>query len=97
MNYLFYNACFIICSLKTFSSSYELIVLIHYENMPMKYTEMFFFFKCKNLKFHWKDFEIFNIYAQNIDCEYPQSIFWNKNKKNSIPPCTPVLLYKSVV
>ena len=64
----------------------------HYENLPMQYTENFF--SCKNLKFHWKNFDIFNIFAQNIDCgytlepprrggsnEYPQCMFWIKNKK----------------
>ena len=42
-----------------------------------------------------KNFDIFLIFAQNIDCgftlepprrggsnEYPQSMFWSKNKKN---------------
>ena len=29
--------------------------------------------------------------------EYPQSMFWTKNKKTSIPLYTPVLLYKSGV
>ena len=53
------------------------------------------FFVCKNENFHWKNFDIFLIFAQNIDCgytlelpqqggsnEYPQSMFWSKNKKN---------------
>ena len=53
------------------------------------------FFDSKNEKFHWKKIDIFLIFAQNIDCgytlepprrggsnEYPQSMFWNKNKKN---------------
>ena len=59
---------------------------------------------------------MFFIFAQNIDSgytleprrggsnEYPQSMFWSKNKKNrytpvylGIPPYTPVLLYKSGV
>ena len=53
------------------------------------------FFGCKNRKFHQKNFDIFLIFAQNIDCgytlepprrggsnEYPQSMFWSKNKKN---------------
>ena len=46
-----------------------------------------------------KNFDIFLIFAQNIDCGYtleppcrggsnecPQSIFWNKNKKNRYTP-----------
>ena len=54
------------------------------------------FFGCKNEKFQWKNFDIFLIFAQNIDCgytfrepprrggsnEYPQCMFWSKNKKN---------------
>ena len=55
---------------------------IHYENLLMQY--------------------IFLIFAQNIDCgytlepprrggsnEYPQSMFWSKNKKNRYTPATP--------
>ena len=45
--------------------------------------------------------DIFYIFAQDIDCEYtneyPQSMFWIKNKKNGIPMYTPVSLYKSEV
>ena len=54
----------------------------------------FFFFGFKNENFHWKKIDIFLIFAQNIDCgytleaprrggtnEYPQSMFWSKNKK----------------
>ena len=49
----------------------------------------------KNLKFHKQCFDICLIFAQNIGCgytlepprrgcsnEYPQSMFWSKNKKN---------------
>ena len=59
-------------------------------------------FVCKNEKFHWKNFDIFLIFAQNIDCgytlepprrggsnEYPQSMFWSKNKKNRYTPAFP--------
>ena len=53
---------------------------IHYENLPMQYT--------KNI-FVVKNFDIFLIFAQNIDCEYPQSMFWSKNKKNSYTPAYP--------
>ena len=56
---------------------------------------------CKNENFHRKIFDIFLIFAQNIDCgytleprrggsnEYPQSMFWNKNKKNRYIPVYP--------
>ena len=72
----------------------------HNENMPMQYTETIF--GCKNENFHWKNFDIFLIFAQNIDCgytlepprrggsnEYPQSMFWSKNKKNRYTPAYP--------
>ena len=60
----------------------------------MQYTEIFKVLKSE--KFQQKIFDIFFFYfRQNIDCgyiveppqlggsnEYPQSIFWSKNKKN---------------
>ena len=59
----------------------------------MQYTLIFKV--VKNEIFHWKMFDIFLISAQTIDCgytlepprrggsnEYPQSMFWSKNKKN---------------
>ena len=69
------------------------------------------FFRSKIDNFQRKILDIFLIFAQNIDCvyslepprrgdsnEYPQSMFWSKNKKNRyIPLHTPVLLYKSGV
>ena len=61
----------------------------YYENMLMQYIENVF--GCKNENFHWKNFDIFLIFAQNIDCgytlepprlggsnEYTQSMFWHK-------------------
>ena len=59
-------------------------------------------------KFHWKKIDIFNRLAQNIDCgytlepprrgggsnEYPQSMFWIKNKKNIYTPVNPVFTIK---
>ena len=53
-----------------------------------------FFLASKIENFQLKNFDIFLIFAQNIDCgytlepprrggsnEYPQSMFWSKNKK----------------
>ena len=64
----------------------------HYENMYMYYTDFSYVVKIES--FHPKIFESFLIFAQNIDCgytlepprrggcnEYPQSMFWSKNKK----------------
>ena len=66
-------------------------------------------FSCKNENFQQKNVGIFLIFAQNIDCgyslephrggsnEYPQSMFWSKNKKNRYTPANAVLLYRSGV
>ena len=66
----------------------------------MQYTEIFLALKIEN--FQLKIFDIFLIFAQNIDCgytlepprrggsnEYPQSMFWSKNKKNMYTPAYP--------
>ena len=87
----------------------ELLVHVnHNENMPMQYTKIFKV--VKNEDFQQKFFDIFLIFAQNIDCgytlepprrggsnEYPQSIFGAKIRKICIPLHTPVFLYKSGV
>ena len=56
-----------------------------------------------------KNFDIFHISAQNIDCgyslepprrggsnEYPQSMFMSRNKKNNVYPCKPQFYYIKV-
>ena len=73
----------------------------------MQYTEIFKAVKIEKFQFF---FYIFLIFAQNIDCgymlgpprrggsnEYPQSMFWSKNKKNRYTPPYPILIYKSGV
>ena len=82
--------------------------LKHYENTPIQYTEHVLVVKIKI--FTGKKKDIFLVFAQDIDCgytlepprrggsnEYPQSMFWSKNKKIGIPMHTPVLLYKGGV
>ena len=79
---------------------FSLSVVHHYENLPVQYTKNFLALKIKN--FQYKKFDIFLIFAQNIDCgytlepprgggsnEYPQSMFWSKNKKNRYTPAYP--------
>ena len=57
------------------------------------------FFSLKNENFQQKNVDIFLIFAKNRDCgymlepprrggsnEYPQSMFWSKNKKNRYTP-----------
>ena len=78
----------------------------HYANTPMQYTAIFQ--RCKNVHFQMKIFDIFLTFAQNIDCgytleppnrggsnEYPQSMFWSKNKKK-VYPCKPPFYYIKV-
>ena len=55
----------------------------------MQYIEIFLALKFEN--FQLKNVDIILIFAQNIDCgyrlaEYPQSMFWIKNKKNRYNP-----------
>ena len=60
------------------------------------------FLALKIENFQLKIFDVFLIFAQNIDCgytleppcqggsnEYPQSMFWSKNKKNRYTPAYP--------
>ena len=73
----------------------------------MQYTEIFSAVKIEN--FLWKIFDIFIIFAQNIDSEYtlepprrganeyPNLCFGAKMRKIGISLHTPVLLYKSGV
>ena len=79
------------CLVSTFD--FRCIHCMHYGNMSVQYTAIFH--GCKNDNFQMKYFDIFLIFAQNIDCgytleppqrggsnEYPQSMFWSKTKKN---------------
>ena len=63
----------------------------------------------RNENFQIKNFDIFHISAQNIDCgytlepprrggsiEYPQSMFLGRNKKNNVYPCKPQFYYIKV-
>ena len=67
---------------------------------PCKYTAIFDTVKLKN--FQLKNLDFFLIFAQNRDCgytfepplqggynEYPQYMFWIKNKKNRFTPVNP--------
>ena len=64
----------------------------HYENTPMLNIDLSLVVKIEN--FQQKIFDIFLIFAQNIDCgytlepprlggpnEYPQSMFWSKENR----------------
>ena len=59
-----------------------------------KYTENF---TTKKIKiFQIKNSDIFQFFAQNIDCGYPQSMFLRRNKKNNVYPCKPQFYYIKV-
>ena len=73
----------------------------HHENRPMQYKEIFFS-AVKLEKLIGKILDIYNIFAPNIDCgytlelpsrggsnEYPQTIFWIKNKKSMYTTVNP--------
>ena len=51
-----------------FMTTRDILVIYHYENMPMQDTEIFKV--VKNEHFQLKKFDIFLIFAQNIDCGY---------------------------
>ena len=66
-------------------------------------------FTTKKEKFQIKNSDIFHIPAHNIDCryslelpqrgssnEYPQSMFFQQNKKNNVYPCKPQFYYMKV-
>ena len=72
----------------------------------MQYTAIFH--SSKNVNFQMIIFNIFLIFAQNINCgytleppqlggsnEYPQSMFWSKIKKK-VYPCKPQFYYIKV-
>ena len=72
-----------------------------------KYTENFT--TKKREIFPIKNFNIFHISAQNIDCgyslepprrggsnKYPQSMFLSRNNKNNVYPCKPQFYYIKV-
>ena len=66
-------------------------------------------FTSRTENFQIKNFDIFHISAQNIDCghsldlshwgssnKYPQSMFLSKNKNNNVYPCKPQFYYIKV-
>ena len=76
----------------------------HCENLPMQFTEIYRdYFSAVKIETFIRIFRyIFLNFAQNIDCgytlepprrgrsnEYPQSMFWGKNKKKYVYPYIP--------
>ena len=75
--------------------------------MSVQYTAIFH--GCKNDNFQIIIFDIFLIFAQNIDCgytleppqrggsnEYPQSMFWSKKREKYVYPSKPQFFYIKV-
>ena len=44
----------------------------------------------KKLKISLEKIDILNIFAEIIDCEYLQSLFWSKHKKKMYTPVNPI-------
>ena len=66
------------------------------------YSNILKILRLKHENVQMKTSDIFHTFAQNIDCgyslepprrggsnEYPQSMFFSRNKKNNAYPCTP--------
>ena len=71
---------------------YDFFYATCYENLPMRYTEILIAIKMKICS--RKKNVIVLIFAQHIGCgytldEYPQSVFWSKNKNNKYTPAYP--------
>ena len=73
------------------------------------YSNILQIYHPKNESFQTKILIFFHISAQNIDCgyslepprrggsnEYPQSMFWSRNKKNNVYPGKPQFYYIKV-
>ena len=82
-------------------------MLVPYENTPIQIYRKFLYPKTGN--FQIKNFDIFHISVQNIDCwyslepprrggsnEYPQSMYLSRNKRNNVYPCEPQFYYIKV-
>ena len=73
------------------------------------YSNILKILQLKKENFQKKNSDIFHISAQNKDCgysleppgrgssnEYPQSMFFSRNKKNNVYPCKPQFYYIKV-
>ena len=78
-------------------------VVNHYEDTPIQIYWKFYHQKQKKIWY------FFHMFARNIDCgysldpprrggsnEYPQSMFFSRNKKNNVYPCKPQFYYTKV-
>ena len=88
---------------------YCTFILVNFPLRKHAYSNTLKILPPKNDKFSDKNSDIFNISAQNIDCEYslepprrggsneyPQSMFLSSNNKNNVYPCKPHFYYKKV-
>ena len=78
----------------------------HYANTPMQYTAIFH--GCKNVNFQMKTYNIFLIFAQNIDCGYTleppneavlmstHNLCFRAKIRKNVYPCTPQFHYIKV-
>ena len=98
-----------LCTSKTSENEYTLMNCIITKTRLFKYTENFTNKKKKKKKKTDKNYDIFHISAQNIDCgyslepprrgvsnKYPQSMFRSRNLKKNVYPCKPQFYYIKV-
>ena len=84
-----------------------MVIFISLRKLAHTINRDFLALKIENFQLNNSD--IFLIFAQNIDCgyslepprrggsnEYPQSMFWSKNKKNRYTLCIPQVYYMKV-
>ena len=85
---------------------YMVFSMIIYTLRKHAYSNILKILPPKIEKFQIKKSDNFQVYAQNIDCgyslepprqggsnEYPQSMFFIRNKKNNVYPCKPQFYY----
>ena len=93
---------FLPCSMIKPKSKHKILVFSIFSLRKHAYSNKLKILSPKNENFQIKNSDIFQILAQNIDCEYsleppqrggsneyPQSMFLSRNKKNNVYPVNP--------
>ena len=94
------NCCFMN---KEIPNEHAIVLQLHYKNLPMQYAIIQRWFSEAIIEnfIRQKDLYFFYIFALNIDVgtnEYPQSMFWIKNKQTTciFTPLVPKFFYLKV-
>ena len=70
--------------------------MFHYENTPIQFTAIFYC--CNNDNFKMKNYKVFLIFAQNIDCGYAvvmstHNVCFRAKIRKNVYLCTPQFHY----